>query len=434
MTRNVRKLALDLGLAWLLPIQVLTALVVDFTYLQQPELGSAMTVGVMLSLQATTTSSKVALWRTLPATRREIGQARWWQMTGLAGVGIIAMMGAALALHALMTAMGWNHQPVRSDAMAIVRCLLLQFFYPVFLTLFWLAMTFARTTRAPFAYAALIAVWTPWLLLFPHAVADLSIETRTLALGLAGLVLAAVLYATAPDWPEPVTQPMQMDIGSSHNRATKSHRAERDGWLALCGIALLRPALMALAILTLYIGAIVALKLGRAVLLQLRLFIPLIVTLQIIQFNATALRVLRALPGSTLRLTAYLFLPALAVVAMAICLFSLILAPWLMGDAPRIDLVALSAFLIATALVLPAALPLRQAGMALVLMLSMVLVPLIEFGWNFVPPSWADKALLAGLTALVICAGFSWMYMQVSRGTRVYRLQPFVSLRWRGNG
>jgi hypothetical protein len=29
--------------------------------------------------------------------------------------------------------------------------------------------------------------------------------------------------------------------------------------------------------------------------------------------------------------------------------------------------------------------------------------------------------------------GFFWMYMQISRGTRVYRLQPFVAARWRGN-
>ena len=62
----------------------------------------------------------------------------------------------------------------------------------------------------------------------------------------------------------------------------------------------------------------------------------------------------------------------------------------------------------------------------------MVLMVLIPFGWQYVPPPWNDARLLAGLALLMIGMGFYWMHAQISRGSRVYRLQPFVPARWRG--
>jgi hypothetical protein len=431
VTGHVRKLALDVGFTWLLPFQILAALIMDLSYLRQPELGSAMVAGAMLSLQAATTNGKVALWRTLPVTDREIGRARWWQMTGLPGLGIMLVMAAALALHVLMPLDGSGHG-MQPDAMTLLRCLLLQFYYPVFLTLFGLVVTFVRLTRSPFALASMILVWAPWLVLLPGVVPRLSMETRILALGLAGLILAVMLYMTAPTWPQPVTQPMQLDIGGGTNRALASDRAGQGGWTALCGVAVLRPVLMLTMILAVWIALILALNPGHGMVLQLELIIPLIVILQITQFNATALRALRVLPGSTVSLTAYLFLLPLILMAVAVCGLSLILEPWLAAATPRIDVVALAAVLFAGALALPAALAVRQMAMALVLILPMALVPLIIFGWDYVPAPWHDERLLSGLTASVICAGFLWMYIQISRGTRVYRLQPFVAASWRG--
>ena len=61
MTGNVRKLALDLGLAWLLPLQIFSVAGFDFSYLLRPTTGTASsTGGVMLSLQATFRASKSA--------------------------------------------------------------------------------------------------------------------------------------------------------------------------------------------------------------------------------------------------------------------------------------------------------------------------------------------------------------------------------------
>ena len=254
-----------------------------------------------------------------------------------------------------------------------------------------------------------------------------------LTLGLVGLVVSAILYATAPVWPEPVTLPMQLDFGGAGAGGGGAKRAGRGGWPALCGMALLRPALMVGSVLFIWTAMALALKLDGRSIFQLRYFIPFIAILQITQFNATTLRALRILPGSTASLTAFLFFLPLTFVALAICCVSLIMAPLLAAAAPRIDMVALSAALISSAVALPAALGARQAAMGLVIMLPMALFPLIVLGWDFVPPPWHDGHLLAAITAAMSFAGFFWMHVQLSRGTRVYRLQPFVPASWRGS-
>ncbi|HVW73955.1 MAG TPA: hypothetical protein VHC39_09975 [Rhizomicrobium sp.] len=432
MTSSVRKLAFDLGFRWLLPVQILFALVADMIFLRGPDLSGAFATGIVLSLQATATYNKVGLWRTLPVTNREIGRARWWQMTGLPGIGIFGTMGLALALHTLMMALGWDWRPVQADAMATVRCLLLQFFYPAFLTLFSLAMTFARITRSPLAWVAVIATGLPWLLLLPHAIPGTTVDMRILALGLIGLAAAAVLYVTAPHWPLPVTQPLHLELNG--NRSAISGHAGQRGWLTLCAMASLRSVSPAAIVLALYIAAILALRLDSILVMQMEFFTVVILLLQVTVFNATALRALRILPGSTLTLTAYLFLLPLALVAAWICLFSLALVPWLTGDPAIIDLVALSAALFASALALPAALAVRQTAVSLIIISSVALMGLVQFAWVHLPTPWHDERLLAALTALAVFVGFVWVYRQIGRGSRIYRHQPFIPARWRGQG
>ena len=433
MSANDRKLALDIAFPWLVPIQIMIALAMDVGYLQHPDLGSAIGCGVILAIQGTATNGKVAVWRTLPVTHGQVGRARWWQMTGLPGIGIVMLMAVALALHRLMIAAGVG-DPLRPDLAALLLCLLLQFFYAVFLTAFALITMIARLTRSPLAYAALIAVWAPWLLLLPNVVPGLSAGARMLILGSAGVLVGAILYRTAPNWPEPAIQPVQLDFGGGgRSGAATSMRAGQSGWPVLCGMALLRPALTVAALLAVWTGVVLALKLDRAFVLQLRLLIPFVVIVQISQFNATGLRLLRILPGSTLTLTAYLLLLPLALLTALTGGFSLILEPGLTGGAPQIDIVGLSAPLLVSALALPAALAVRQIALSLVLMLCVALVALIQFGWDYLPAPWADERLLAGLTALAIGIGFFWMHRLIGSGTCVYRLQPFVAPRWRGN-
>ncbi|HEX4026477.1 MAG TPA: hypothetical protein VHX18_02575 [Rhizomicrobium sp.] len=434
MNGNIRKLALDFGFRWFWPLAILSALICDFGFLLRPQSSTAFS-GMLLALQGTFSAPRVPLWRTLPVTDKEIGRARWWQMIGIPGLAILAIMALAMALYSLVTAMGWSRHAMLPDAPTLLEGMLGQFFYPVLLAIFMLVSTFARSARSPLAVAAMVLVGIMYLASFssPHLLPYLSLQTHALWFGLASLLTAAILYVTAPKWPQPVIQPLQLDIGGNNSRAVMSDRAGQGGWTALCGMALLRPALMLAMLLVLWISMTLALKLDRIFVLQLRSFIPLVVILQATQLNATALRMLRALPGSTLRLTAYLFLLPLALVAVAICSFFLALEPWLTGEAPRIDMVVLSAVLFASALALPAALAARQVVMSLIVMLPLALVPLIEFGWNYVPSPWRDERLLAGLAAVAICAGFFWMHARISRGMRVYRFQPYIAPRWRGN-
>jgi hypothetical protein len=430
MNANIRKLAFDFGFRWLVPVQLLAALLMDYSYLERPDPGIAVVGGVMLSLQAAmTTQSRVPLWRILPVSDREIGQARWWQMIGFSGAAIVLMIAAALAAHVLAAAAGWAQPTMRADGMALLNGMLLQFFYPVFLTIFSLAITFARIRRSPWAYAVTILIWAPWLLLLPH-ITLLPEQSRIMALGLTGVFAAIILYITTPSWPQAVIAPVQLDLGG--NRVIASGRPGQGGWASLYGMALVNSLVVLIPVMAIFVAAILALNLGHIAVMQLQLWLPFIVITQITRFNTTALRVLRGLPGSAHTLTAYLFLLPLALLAMITAAYCLVLEPWLTGAATGMDSVPLAAVLLVSALVLPAAISLRQTAMNILLTFTMVLVALIQFGWSYVPSPWQDERLLAGLTLAVVTAGYVLMHGRISRGAAVYRPQRFLAARWRG--
>jgi hypothetical protein len=432
MTGNIRRLALDFGYPWFWPLAIAMALVSDYDFLRSPGYAGAFSGGLMLALQGTFSAPKIRLWRTLPVTDADIGHARWWQMIGIPALAIIVTMMAAIALNRLVGPERWSRH--LQAATMLLGGLMGQFFYPVLMTVFTLAMGFARAVRSPLAILAVILIGLIYVasIELPILLPPRSQVMHALGLGLVSLVSAAVLYVTAPRWPQPVTQPMQFDLGGGSARTSTAGHAGQDGWAALYGMAVLRPVPIVASITALWVGLTLALKLDGGFILQLRFVISLMVILQISLFNATALRVLRALPGSALALTAYLFLPTLALVAAVNGGFPLIVEPWLTGAAPRISIVALSAMLVATALVLPAMIAVRQSLMSLVLIAGMTVMALIQFGWDYVPPPWRDERLLVVLTALAIGAGFLWMKELISRGTHVYRLQPFAPARWRG--
>jgi hypothetical protein len=433
MTGNIRKLALDPGPAWVLPFQIISVLAFDYLYLLRPDNGTFITGGVMLSLQASFALPKVALWRTLPVTAREIGQARWWQMIGLPGLAIIALMAVALALYAIAAALGWIRHAAVPGATTLLLCMLGEFFYPVFLTIFLLAINHARATRAPLAIAGVVAVWLPFVVVFRHADFGLSLQESAVGLGLAALPVAVILYLTAPKWPLPIVQPFQFDFGRGKLRGPASGKSGQGGWVSLCATALSRTGLMLGAVLALQSLAILMLHMTGGAQFQLLQFVPFIVIWQMTLFNAQSLRLLRALPGSSLRLAAYLFFLPLAVLAVTLCAISWLLLPLLTKAEPAMDVVAPAIILLVSALTLPAALSLRQTAMGLVLSLTLVLVPVMRLAWNYVPSPWQDERLLIGLSIAAMVLGFFWMHARVSRSMRVYQFQPFVAPRWRGS-
>lgn len=433
MTGNVRKLAMDPGPAWVLPFQIISVLAFDHLYLLRPDNGTFIAGGVMLSLQASFALPKVPLWRTLPVTAREIGLARWWQMIGLPGLAVIALMAMSLVLHVIAAALGWTRHAAAPGVTALLLCMVGQFFYPVFMAVFMLAINQARITRAPLAIAGVVAVWLPFLAVFRHAAFGLSLQEGIVGLGLAALPAAAILYLTAPRWPLPVVQPFQIDFVRGKVRSPAPGQSGQGGWVSLCLTALGRTGLMLAAVLALQSLVILMLHMTEDVGFQLLQFVPFIVIWQMTLFNAQSLRLLRALPGSSLRLAAYLFFLPLAVLAAAVCTISWILLPLLTQTEPEMDVVAPAIILLVSALVLPAALSLRQTAMGVVLSLTLVLVPVMRLAWNDLPPRWQDQRLLIGLSIAAMVLGFFWMHARISRGMRVYRFQPFVAPRWRGN-
>jgi len=431
MTANVRKLALDFGYRWLIPFLVLIALTSDYFFLVDDQVGIGMSGGLMFALLGNSARDRIALWRVLPVTGREIGQARWWQTVGLPGVGMIAMMGAALALYTLLGAPGWVHLPHLPGIGDILRALLVQFFYVVFFAVFSLAVIFARNRQSPFAYLIAVLVWAPWLLLLAPAVPR-PLQDRFLILGLIGVAAAAVLYVTASRWPQPQVQTIPPDLDHSRDRAGRSAPSGQGGWMLLCRLALTRALVVLIPIVALYVVAILALNPGRYVPVQVQLFIPLIVITQITQFNSLALRVLRALPGSAHRLTAYLFLLPLALLAALAAADSIFLEPWLSGSTQQADIPSLAAVVFASALTLPAALAVNQAATTLIILPYLALMAFIPNGWSHVPPPWQDERLLVVLTFLSVGAGYFWMHARITRGARVYHYQPVAPARWRG--
>ena len=395
MTGNVRKLALDPGPAWVLPFQIISVLAFDYLYLLRPDNGTFIAGGVMLSLQASFALPKVPLWRTLPVTAREIGLARWWQMIGLPGLAVIALMAMSLVLHLIAAALGWTRHAAAPGVTALLLCMVGQFFYPVS----WPFSCWPSIRQGSPALRLRSPVWLrSGFRFWPSSGRrfGLSLQEGIVGLGLAALPAAAILYLTAPRWPLPVVQPFQIDFGRGKVRSPAPGQSGQGGWVSLCLTALGRTGLMLGAVLALQSLVILILHMTEDVGFQLLQFVPFVVIWQMTLFNAQSLRLLRALPGSSLRLAAYLFFLPLAVLATAVCTISWILLPLLTQTEPEMDVVAPAIILLVGALVLPAALSLRQTAMGVVLSLTLVLVPVMRLTWNDLPPPWQDQRLLIG--------------------------------------
>ena len=194
-------------------------------------------------------------------------------------------------------------------------------------------------------------------------------------------MVAVILYVTAPHWPLPVVQPMQMELGRGKTQAQSSEQSGQGGWLSLCLMALSRTGLMLAGVLVLQSLVILILHMGDAADFQLLQFLPFIVIWQMTLFNAQSLRLLRALPGSSLQLAAYLFLLPLALLAVTVTAVLWLLLP--LADPKRAagGHGRAGDHLDVAALLLPAALSLRQTAMGVILS---------------VPDPGADTAALAG--------------------------------------
>jgi len=420
--RSVRRLVLDISplMAGYLLFQAALGLLLDFIWLSHPFGNPMLLPGVLLALNGSMIAPKVPVWRMLPVSAQGIDRARWWHSMGAPGL-ILALLLAASAL--VLAATGSLDASWRDIGL----CWGGQFACCVTMALVWMAMPLARRKWGRWSGLALL----PLLLLYFRIVIPEHGDLRpSLAIIIPVAILAAiVLYLTAGRWPLPQTMAMWAapsgrdfwgrDFGDK-GAETPSRTA---GWLVL---------IRANLPVWLWLWGVMVF-----VCLALKYFLPdfdlnlfgWILGLMSAQFAvtnlATAMRTLRALPLSGMRLTGVLVLLLLCVQAVSLALFRLVLET--LGN-PGMPATAYLAPLVFPLLYFPATLRygarIAQIGYALAIM---VIAPLQLMSRDAAtaPMAVAGLCVLAGL-------GLLWTWREIGHGHRAYRVQPLVPARWRG--
>lgn len=422
MSANVRRLFLDIG-PWVwayIAFQLCVAALLDSFWLRRHGAPLPLPLlwlpGVLLNLSASHAGRKVPFWRTLPVSRTEIDQARWWQ--GVAGPTLL-LCAIATSTALVMDALGlrraaWPDIVTLGLAQSAIGVLLMGIVAIVF----------------PFA-AQTLGRWSA-LLIFPLFLAfvrvasiPLSEQTDFRALLVAGLAIGAVLYILAGHWPAPLTTAL-WDVPAKDRAPSASGAAKAPGlrgWPILVWANF--PTFALVWALTVCIPPAVK-WLSPKHTLGTAGWITCVVALQIsVSGIAIAMRTLRALPLSGRQLTCRLVLLVLSV--QAISLLVLEVALLMSGErefSPAIFLLPLAYSLVYLPVVLRFGLRVSQFGVALsfiVIIPIQILAPYVGAVW------WIVIGSLA-----VMAAGSAWSYWEIARGYRAYRIQPLVPARWRG--
>jgi hypothetical protein len=422
MANNVRRMALDIGpMVWAyIAFQLCVTLISDGLWLWRNDVALPLLPGLLLNIGTAFTAQKVALWRTLPVTQTEIDRARWWQSIMAPPLLLCAIcISAAFAMAAVgLRHATWSHVAILVLGQSMASIL------------------FAGVSVSVFPFAARkLGRWSA-LLIIPVMLAIIYIagtvgdpQTKLhkllLAMDAAGLATAVALYTLAGHWPAPLTTPlwaMPMQDRSSPEPAAAKARGLR-GWPVLIWGNL--PTFVILWACAAWIPLAMKWFLPRLDLSML----GWLTCLAALQFSvyalATAMRNLRVLPFSGWQLTCRLVLLLLFVQAISLLIFKLVL---LVSGEHELStasfLLPLAYSLVYFPLALRLGLRLVQFGLALSIIFIMP-IQLLASHPNAVP--WMVICSLA-----VMGAGTGWIYWEITRSHRAYRIQPLVPARWRG--
>lgn len=408
---RVRRLVLDIGplAAFNLLFVAVISLFLDFLWVSGPFGSSMLMPGLLLAVNGAMIAAKVPLWRMLPVTARDIDRARWWH--GVGGPALLLALLLAIPVLALM-AMGRGHAPWSAIGLTLGG----QFAVCIVLVLMSIAMPLAR--RKWGRWGALIIL--PLIPVYFRIGIPGHDDPRPVLIVVIPLAIlaAAALYLTAGRWPLPLTTALWAAPSGARGDAP----SRLSGWPVL---------LLANLPLWAWLWGIMAFGC-----LMLKYFLPgfdlglfgWILGLMSAQFAVTNLaigmRAFRALPVSGARLTWVLILLLLAVQCVSLALFALVMQ--ITGDA--IPATVFITLLLYPLLYFPAILRygmrMAQFGYALSI-LVMVPLQLLSRDAAFAP--W----VVAGLAALA-ALGVLWIWHEIARGSRAYRVQPLVPARWRG--
>lgn len=422
MSNNVRRMALDISpMVWAyIAFQLCVTMMSDGFWLRRNGVDLPLLPGLLLNIGTAFTAHKVALWRTLPVSRTEIDRARWWQSIIAPPLLLCATcISAAFAI----AAVGLRHATWSDIAILVLGQSMI-------------SILFAGVSVSLFPFAARkLGRWSA-LLIIPFMLAIIYIagtvgdpQTKLhkllLAMDAAGLATVVGLYMLAGHWPTPLTAPLwampMQDRSAPQPVAAKAPGLR--GWPVLVWGNL--PTFVILWACAAWIALAMKWFLPGLDLSMLG-WLPCLAALQFSVYAlATAMRNLRVLPFSGWQLTCRLVLLLLFVQAISLLVFKVVLL--VSGEhefSSASFLLPLAYSLVYFPVALRLGLRLIQFGLALSI-IFIIPIQLLAPVPNSVP--WMVICSLA-----VMAAGTGWIYWEITRSHRPYRIQPLVAARWRG--
>jgi len=425
---KMARLVLDIG-PWfkvLFLFQLAIGFSLDLLWLSRPQFSPPALVGLFLGMTGVMSAPKVALWRILPVTRIEIDRARWWQMIAVPAL-LLALLLIVPAL--LMAAKG----TLTTTPMDVVlawggQCAVAAAFTAYTVVLPLLARRFGR---AGGVLAFLLFLVIVRFSIFFRQPNDNSTHSLFAAAALAAAAIAAILYALAGRWPPPAASGWAQGHGLAANV---------NWWTETTGPAV-RPSQPShvppwIIFLTIQWPVTAFGLLGTA---AYPLFMQWMTGDYHIRFanfawaglmmpisalaygGVAAIRALRALPLSALRLTGWLFLTQTGLMLLSLLVCEIVVTVW--DGRPVWMCLPLALPGLCIALLLRFGTKLIQVMVAIAIILLQIMLGLDR---------WLRPQTSLAATALVLGLCFAWTWWELAKGRNAYRLMPLQPFRWRG--
>ena len=414
---TVRRLVLDISpmaRAYVL-FMVCCNLLMNYAWISKGP--PVLTMGLLFGLAGTLLQQKFAVWRLLPVSKVDLDHARWWLApgAGLIGLPLLMVLPALVRVLQQRPHLGWDQVALGSLAQIGV-CAIFALFQAI---LPWVTRTAGRWSAVFFL---LFLVLTMRMIMPSRDPAE---EQRILTLlAAAGLPIALTLYLTAGRWPLPLTGSFWIAASYGKDRsATPASHHRVKGWSALAaGAWPLLAIYLAISVAYPILILIIAPRMNLAAISGIIVFVALQATL----FGLLpAIRILRALPLTgwelTVRLCALLGFAELGALLL-LTLVVLVLQPRNADGVLRtLPLLPLSFLFIPGALRFGPRIALFGGG----------LVYIAAQNFLFFAAGIPAGILLAG-AAVATLASLFWLWWELTRGTRAYRMVPLMPMRWRG--
>ena len=384
----------------------------------------AIILSIVLTSISTMTALRLPLWRILPVTKRHINLARWWQ--AVAGPAVMLLI-LQLLVAVVRKLIGAPYDLGFILLLTLAQAAMNAIYTAAFFVLHpWLARQWGRPDILATAFSMLPIIAMP-ILLQLHIMPDGVTQGWLISIVLAGLAVAAGLYAFAGRWPEAIA-----NVTSGSTKMARRDTRRVTGWAAL--ILAFLPSLASICI-TLVIGTAIfsLLQSGHsktAVHTFGFSFVGGSVPITVMRW-AVAMRPLRALP-----LTGNALVLRLAFTSLSIFgIFTTIMVGMSLELDPQTSisftLTRLTPMIGLNLLALAAMLRFGPKntmygylllGMPIAMLLGKAVI-LTHFFQTWFP---------AVVTLVLSALGLWWMRWEITRGSHAWRVQPLQPQRFRG--